>query len=182
MYFARFVDLIFRYLCPDIVFENDSDLPVFQLNSRVFRDMVRTDNKLPEGVHVTFLSQVRPLLQERLPTVYGSIPRAMIQENVEVNPPEFNPSSDIPHTNPTISDRSQHLSVVISKRIAKSDGHSHSSGLRSSPRLKKKTQGEKRAATTVLKIQPTLKRRKYTAADSSSDLDNMVLSAMFPSI
>ena len=70
VYFARFVDLIFRYLCPDVVFENDSDLHVFQLNSRVFRDMVGTDNKLPEGVHVTFLSQVRPLLQERLPTVY----------------------------------------------------------------------------------------------------------------
>ena len=182
MYFARFVDLIFRYLCHDIVFENDSDSPVFQLNSRVFRDMVCTDNKLPEGVHVTFLSQVRPLLQERLPTVYGSIPRVMIQENVEVNPPEFNPSSDIPHTNPATSDRSQHLSVVKSKRIAKSDGHSQSSGLRSSPRLKKKTQGEKRAAAIVLKIQPTLKRRKYTVADSSSDSDNMVLSAMFPSI
>ena len=160
MYFARFVDLIFRYLCPDIVFENDSDLPVFQLNSRVFRDMVGTDNKLPEGVHVTFLSQVRPLLQERLPTVYGSIPRAVIQENVEGNPPESNPSSDIPHTNPATSDRSQHLSVVKSKRIAKSDGHSQSSGLKSSPHLQKKKQGEKRAATTVLKTQPTLKRRK----------------------
>ena len=46
--------LIFNYLCPDIVFENDSYLPVFQLNSRVFRDMIRTDNKLPEGAHVTF--------------------------------------------------------------------------------------------------------------------------------
>ena len=29
VYFARFVDLIFKYLCPDIVFENDSYLPVF---------------------------------------------------------------------------------------------------------------------------------------------------------
>ena len=121
-------------------------------------------------------------MQERLPTVYGSIPRAVIQKNVEVNPPESNPSSDIPHTNPATSDRSQHLSVVKSKRIAKSDGHSQSSGLRSSPRLQKKTQGEKRAATTVLKTQPTLKRRKYIVADSSSDSDNMVLSAMFPSI
>ena len=34
VYFARFVDLIFKYLCPDIVFENDSYLPVFQLNSK----------------------------------------------------------------------------------------------------------------------------------------------------
>ena len=86
VYFTRFIGLIFRYLCPDIVFENDSELPVFKLNSRVFRDMVGTDNKLPEGVHVTFLSQIRPLLQERLPTVYGSLPRAVIQENVEGNP------------------------------------------------------------------------------------------------
>ena len=124
MYFTRLVDLIFIYLFPDIVFENDSSLPVFQLNSRVFRDMIGTDNKLPEGVHVTFLSQVRPLLQERLPTVYGSVPRAVIQENVETNPPESNPSSDIPHTNPSTSDKSQHLSVVKSKRISKYDGHS----------------------------------------------------------
>ena len=127
MYFARFVDLIFKYLCPNIVFENDSYLPVFQLNSRVFRDMIGTDNKLPEGVHVSFLSHARPLLQERLPTVYGSIPRVVIQENVEEIPPESNPSSEIPHTNPATSDKSQHLSVVQSKRIAKSDGHSQSS-------------------------------------------------------
>ena len=33
VYFARFVDIIFKYLCPDIVFETDSYLPVFQLNS-----------------------------------------------------------------------------------------------------------------------------------------------------
>ena len=163
MYFGRFVDLIFRYLCPDIVFENDSDLPVFQLNSRVFRDMVGTNNKLPEGVHVTFLSQVRPLLQERLPTVYGSISRVVIQENVEVNPPEFNPDSDIPHTNPATSDRSQHLSVVKSKRIAKSDGHSQSSGLRSSPRLKKKTQGEKSV------------RSKYRRRGVEYDISNLFI-------
>ena len=182
VYFVRFVDLIFKYLCPDIVFENDSYLPVFQLNLRVFRDMVGTDNKFPEGVHVTFLSQVRHLLQERLPTVYGSIPRVVIQENVEENPPESNPSSDIPHTNPSTYDKSQHLSVVKSKRIAKSDGHSQSSGLRSSPRLQNKTQGEKRAAAPVLNTQPTLKRRKSTTTDSSSDSDNVVLSDMFPSL
>ena len=46
VYFNRFVDLIFKYLCPGIVFVNDSYLLVFQLNSRVFRDMIRTDNKL----------------------------------------------------------------------------------------------------------------------------------------
>ena len=73
---------------------------MFQLNSRVFIDMIGTDNKFPEGVHVTFLSQVRPLLQERMPTVYGFVTRVVIQENVEDNPPESNPSSDIPHTNP----------------------------------------------------------------------------------
>ena len=182
VYFARFVDLIFKYLCPDIVFENDYYLPVFQLNSRVFRDMIGTDNKFPEGVHVTFLSQVRPLLQERMPTVYGFVPRAVIQENVEENPPESNPSSEIPHTNPSTSDKSQHLSVVKSKRISKSDGLSQPSGLRSSPRLKQKTQGEKRAEAVVPQTQPTIKRRRYIAADSSSDSDNVVLSVKFPSL
>ena len=68
VYFARFVDLIFKYLCLDIVFENDSYLPVFQLNSRVFRDMIGTENKLPDGANVSFISQVRHLLQERMPT------------------------------------------------------------------------------------------------------------------
>ena len=133
-------------------------------------------------VNVPFLSQVRPLLQERLPTVYGSIPRIVIQENVEENPPESNPNSDIPHINPSTSVKSQHLSVVKSKRIANSDRHSQSSGLRSSPRLQTKIQGEKIAATPVLNTQPTLKRRKYTAADSSSDSDNVILSDMFPSL
>ena len=182
VYFARFADLIFKYLCPDIVFENDSSLPVFQLNPRVFRDMIETDNKLPEGVHVTFLSQVRPLLQERFPTVYGSVPRAVIQENVEENPPESNPSSEIPHRHPSTSDKSQNLSVVQLKRIAKSDELLHSSGLRSSPRLQKKTQGEKRAAAAVPKTQPKIKRRRYVDADSSSDSDNVVLSVKYPSL
>ena len=45
VYFDRFIDLVFKYSCPDIVFENDSYLLVFQLNSRVFRDMIGTDNK-----------------------------------------------------------------------------------------------------------------------------------------
>ena len=106
----------------------------------------------------------------------------MIQENVEENPPESNPSSDIPHTNPSTSDKSQHLSVVKSKRIAKSDGLSQPSGLRSSLRLQKKTQGEKRAAAAVPQTQPTIKRRRYVAADSSSDSDNVVLSVKFPSL
>ena len=182
VYFARFVDLIFKYLCPDIVFENDSYLHVFQLNSRVFRDMIGTNNKLPEGAHVTFLSQVRHLLQERMPTVYGSAQRAMIQENEVENPPESNPSSDIPQTNTSTSAKSQHLSVVRSKRIAKSDGLSKPSGLRSSLRLQKKKQGEKRAAAAVPQTQPKIKRRRYVATDSSSDSDNVVLSVKFPTL
>ena len=93
VYFARFVDLIFKYLCPDIVFENDSYLHVFQLNSRVFRDMIGTENKLQTGENVPFITQVKHLLKERMPTVYGSPPRAMVQENEVENPPELNPSS-----------------------------------------------------------------------------------------
>ena len=37
VYFARFVDLTFKHLCPDVVFKNDVLLSVFQLNSRVSR-------------------------------------------------------------------------------------------------------------------------------------------------
>ena len=144
--------------------------------------MIGTDNELPEGVHVNFLSQVRPLLQEKLPTVYGYVPRAVIQENVEENPPESNPSSEISQKNPSTSDKSQHLSVVKSKKIAQSDGLSQPSGLRSSLRLQKKTQGDKRATTAVPKTQSTIKRRRYVAADSSYDSDNVVLSVKYPSL
>ena len=137
VYFARFADLIFKYLCPDIVFENDSYLHVFQLNSRVFRDMIGTENKLPYGANVSFISQVRHLLQERMPIVYGSPQRAMIQENEVENPPESNPSSKSIQTDTSTSDQSQNFSVVKSKRVAKSDGVSKPSGLRPSLHLKK---------------------------------------------
>ena len=60
--------------------------------------MIGTENKLPDGANVSFISQVRHLLQERMPTVYGSPQRAMVQENEVENPPESNPSSEI-HTN-----------------------------------------------------------------------------------
>ena len=64
VYFARFVDLIFKYLCPNIILENDSYLHVFQLNPRVFRDMIGTENKLQTEVNVPFITQVMHLLQE----------------------------------------------------------------------------------------------------------------------
>ena len=112
VYFSRFVDLIFKYLCPDIVFENDSYLPVFQLNSRVFRYMISTENKLQAGENVAFITHVRYLLKERMPTVYGSPPRAMVQENEVENPPESNPSSKTIQTDTSTSDKSQNLSVV----------------------------------------------------------------------
>ena len=68
--------------------ENDSYLPVFQLNSRVFRDMIGTENKLHVVGNVPFITRVRHLLKERMPIVYGSPPRAMVQENKVENPPE----------------------------------------------------------------------------------------------
>ena len=42
VYFARFVDLIFKHLCPNVVFDDDVLLHIFQLNSRVFKDMIGT--------------------------------------------------------------------------------------------------------------------------------------------
>ena len=144
--------------------------------------MIGTENKLPDGANVSFISQVRHLLQERMPTVYGSPQRAMVQENEVENPPESNPSSDTIQTDTSTSDKSQNLSVVKSKRVAKSDGVSKPSGLRPSLHLKKKKQGEKRAATVLPQTQTNIKRRKYVAADSSSDSDNVVLSVKFPNI
>ena len=116
VYFDRFVDLIFKYLCPDIVFENDSYLPIFQLNSRVIRDMIGTENKLQAGENVPFITQVRHLLKERMPIVYGSPPRAMVQENEIENPPESNPSSKTIQIDTSTSDKSQNLSVVKTQK------------------------------------------------------------------
>ena len=182
VYFARFVDLIFKYLCPDIVFENDSYLLVFQPNPRVFRDMIGTENKLQAGENVPFITHVRHLLKVRIPIVYGSPPRAMVQKNEEENPPESNPSSKTKQTVTLTSDKSQNVSVVKSKRVAKSDGASKSSGLRPSSHLTKQKHGEKRAATTLPQTQTNIKRRNYVAADSSSNSDNVVLSVKFPNI
>ena len=92
-YFARFVDLIFKHLCPNVVFDDDVLLPIFQLNSRVFKDMIGTENRLHFVGNVDFPPQVRQLLQERFPTVYGLPEGARVQENEEENPPEPTPSS-----------------------------------------------------------------------------------------
>ena len=94
--------------------------------------MIGTENKLQAGENVPFITQVRHLLKERMPTVYGSPPRAMVQENEVENPPESNPSSKTIQTDTSTSDKSQNLSVVKSKRVAQSDEASKSSGLRPS--------------------------------------------------
>ena len=119
VYFARFVDLIFKHLCPHVVFEDDVLLPVFQLNSRVFKDMIGTENKLQFVGNVHFPPQVRQLLQERMPTVYAPPEGAVVQEREEVNPPEPIPSSPPSNTIPPPSDDSQKLSVEKSKEGSK---------------------------------------------------------------
>ena len=83
----------------ELYLKDDVLLPVFQLHSRIFKDMIelKISCKLSTEVEVckcyVFFTQVRQLLQERMPTVYGSPPRAMVHENEEENPPEPNPSS-----------------------------------------------------------------------------------------
>ena len=46
VYFARFVDLIFKHLCPNIIFENDVLLSIFKLNPKVFKDMIGTGKQV----------------------------------------------------------------------------------------------------------------------------------------
>ena len=74
--------------------------------------MIGTENKLQAGGNVPFITQVMHLLNERMPTVYGSPPRAMVQENEVENPPESNPSSKTIQTDTSTYDKSQNLSVV----------------------------------------------------------------------
>ena len=79
-----------------------------------------------------------------MPTVYGSPPRATVQENEVENPPESNPGSKSIQTDTSTSDQSQNFSVVKSNRVAKSDGVSKPSGLRPSLHLQiEETMGEK---------------------------------------
>ena len=87
VYFARFVDLIFKHLCPNVVFADDVLLPVFQLNPRVFKDMIGTENRLQFVGDVNLPPQVRQLLQERMPTMYGLPGGVVVQEREEENPP-----------------------------------------------------------------------------------------------
>ena len=129
-----------------------------QLNSRVFRDMIGTENKLHDGENVPFITHAKHLLKERMPTVYGSPPRAVVQENEVENLPESNPSSKTIQIDTSTSDKSQNLSVVKSKRVAQSDKVSKSSGLRSSLHLKKQKQGKNRAATTLPQTQTNIKK------------------------
>ena len=117
--------------------------------------MIDTENKLQAGKNVPFITQVRHLLKERMPTVYGSPPRAMVQENEVEIPHESNPSSKTIQTDTPTSDKSQNLSVVKSKRVAKSDEASKSSGLRPSSHLTKaETRGEKSKQQHYLKNRP----------------------------
>ena len=111
--------------------------------------MIGTENKLQAGENVPFITQVSHLLKERMPIVYGSPPRAMLQENEVEIPPESNSSSKTIQTDTPTSDKSQNLSVIKSKRVAKSDEASKSSGLRPYSHLIKQKQGEKRAAITL---------------------------------
>ena len=90
-------------------------------------------------------------------------------------PPEPIPGSQPSNTIILPSDDSQKLSVEKSKRVAKSDVGSKSSGLRpSSPKTREMTQGRKRAALTHQDTQAPLKRRKYIAAPDS-DSENEAL-------
>ena len=87
VYFARIVDLIFKYLYHNVVFDDDVLFPFFQLNSRIFKDMIGTETILHFVGNIEFPPQVRQLLQERMPTVYGLPKGALVQDNEEENPP-----------------------------------------------------------------------------------------------
>lgn len=73
VYFGRFVHLIFQYLCPDIVFENNIWLSVFRNTLRSFRDMLGTERKNNCISSIDYRNKVRHLLHQRLPIIYGSV-------------------------------------------------------------------------------------------------------------
>ena len=85
-YFARFVDLIFKHLCHNIVFEDDVLLLVFKLNSRFFKDMIGTENRLQFVGNVIFPPHVMQLLQERMPIVHVSSQRVVVQKKRRSEP------------------------------------------------------------------------------------------------
>lgn len=78
VYTTRFVHLIFQYLCPNIVFEEDTRLPVFSNTLRSFRDLLGIEKENNFVGPVNYPIQARHILHQRLPTVYGSIDEAVI--------------------------------------------------------------------------------------------------------
>ena len=70
--------------------------------------------------NIEFPPQVKQLLRERMPTLYGLPEGAMVHENEVDNPPESIPSSQPSLIITTPSHNSQKLLVAKAKRVAKS--------------------------------------------------------------
>ncbi|KAK1384161.1 hypothetical protein POM88_021896 [Heracleum sosnowskyi] len=122
VYFGSFLHLIFTYLCPNVAFQDDCLLPVFQNTPRSFQEYMLKGKQMFQD-DVVYPEQVRQLLRQRLPTVYGLDPRTLIQRPVVATPSGSNPSTKpkhvSKHSKPT-SDGSQQQSVVKHTRLAKS--------------------------------------------------------------
>ncbi|KAK1365753.1 hypothetical protein POM88_041314 [Heracleum sosnowskyi] len=153
---------------------------------RSFQEYMLKGRQMFQG-DVVYPEQVRRLLRQRLPTIYGLVPSTLIQRFDVDTPSGSNPSTQpkqsSKHSIPT-SDSSQQQSVVRHTRLAKSVRHSQPSGSRTL--LPHPTDNwEKQGAQAVGMASKILaSRRKHTNVidsdtDEEDDDDNVPLSSIF---
>ncbi|KAK1387595.1 hypothetical protein POM88_015773 [Heracleum sosnowskyi] len=78
--FLRFFQLIFNHLCPGAIFEEDVVLPICRITENNVKSLVNSDKANGFTSNAYIPDEVRLFLQEKMPTLYGSVSDAMGQD------------------------------------------------------------------------------------------------------
>lgn len=69
--YTRFLQLIFSYICRNVVFTDDELLPIFKIFDKAFTDHKNMDKKNGFTSEVYIPQEVRQILHKNFPTQYG---------------------------------------------------------------------------------------------------------------
>lgn len=188
IYYARFLQLIFSYLLPTAIFENDVFVPVCKLNKRQFADMVSKDAK--KGTTIPPL--IYPLsfknkLHQRLPSVYpDEILHGVNDQNLGMeNPYDHIPNSTTPsssHKHEATSHASQKTVAAKTRKSVKSDEPHSTSGLKTyhQSTVKHIIPSVETGATLHDASEPTSSsKKKLILPPDSDEEDDHVMSSKF---
>ena len=129
-----FFQLIFSHMCPDVIFENDTILPICKITDNNVKVLINSDKSNGFKGLAYNPEEVRLFLQNKMPTQYNASglnpdpnADAMVQSYTHSVPdPRIPPKHSSKHS--TTSDVSQKTSVVKSKKLARSDVSGRQSG------------------------------------------------------